>query len=140
MSSESNVIKKLKDIFLSENCVVEKIESQFNSGKPDLYIGGHGFNMWIEAKYVESLPIKGTSNMLKHGFSPIQKAKALEMVNKGVPVFGVIGIGSGEKNMKLYVIEVLDWEEKISKDRFLEVSDVFDKKHLIEMCLKRMLC
>lgn len=127
---EKDFRKKILDWFRGEEHVAEIFPIEGNEGLPDIFIGGTKFNFFIELKFVSSLPEKENANVFsksKHGFTPMQKAKAKEFNKKGVRCFGLIGVGG--ENITMYQIEPEMFEKKIEKNK-LENCKIFDFKSL----------
>lgn len=113
---ESLAQRKIIDRFKKAGYVVWNLSDRFTPGVPDLYVAKAGHGIWLEAK-VTNVPLDGICVLddrtsKERGFTRIQQAKALELINADIPVFGALWV------------TVLNEAYQVYPDRFLDSVEV----------------
>lgn len=92
-------------------------------GLPDWEFILSGNTYYVEAKYVSKLPVKATSKVLKHSFTPEQYKQAILINMAGGRCAGLIGIGK-----EAYVIPPQDFSKRnfsmIELSRYCTIAKV----------------
>lgn len=121
--NESTVSKKIISKLRAKGYYAEKFSVNYNSGVPDIFVTGKGAGgFFIETKKVEKLPVRDSSNTLKHGFTKSQREKALKYTRNGTYVVGVIGV-KVEDGWLYKKVEAKQFREKLSKKDLLDLPD-----------------
>ena len=116
------IIKELK----KNGAFAVKMSVEGRNGIPDIYVTSKKVgSFWIETKKCEKIPVRGETNVLGHGFTPIQKKVATDIKKNGTYVCGVIGYKKTQKEWGFKRVETEHFKEKLTKDEFF-LLDEFD--------------
>lgn len=99
MSTEHGLNAKIAKTIKSKFPDLEYIKTsdKYQAGLSDFFIFGVRFVTFLEVKYIEDLPARNTSMLLKHPFTREQMAFFRRMSRLGHPCYGAIGCGEGKK-------------------------------------------
>jgi len=119
---------------LSPTVFAFKSADKYGLGVPDYIIWGHGYSCVFESKFIQSLPDKPNTKILKHTFKRTQQSFMKNVMGASNPAWGIIGC---KKNKIIYVIEATSIPEsgnfthaelqeliKLKKVKLFEFNDV----------------
>lgn len=119
---------------LRPRCFCEYMASMTATGVPDAHLVVEGRAYWLELKYTDHWPVRGSSNVLGHRFSAPQLAFLRRVDRAGGRGLGVIGY----KKTHLCVLtpsSIAD-DGSVSRDRLQEqLSLDLGHKHFADMFL-----
>lgn len=93
-----------------------KINDDYAGGVPDAWYRGHAGSLFIEYKYVKSLPKRDTT-VIKPNLSGLQKVWLQRAERLGQKTAVVVGSPDGH-----YIFEGLSWQDGVDKTSYLTKS------------------
>ena len=97
---------------LSPDVYKWKIHDTYTGGVPDAFYAGPAGTLFVEYKYVKSLPKKDTT-VIKHSLSPLQ-IQWLNRMKQSTPVALILGVEDSA------IIIVDDFSANICKSQYIE--------------------
>lgn len=92
----------------------EKMNNPYSSGTPDVYYSGNKGDLWIEYKFIPSIPARDTTAIIVD-LSTLQKEWLFNRNKEGRSVMVIVGCPEGG-----VVLEHLRWESDIYPPEFRE--------------------
>lgn len=112
---------------LKPHCLIEYMASMHKQGVPDIYILHEGHSYWLELKFVDDMPKRDTSNVLKkHNFTGPQLSFLRRVDDNGGKGRGVIGFRD-QGTWKCLVAG----RERIGDDGTLTLAEFNSHEHLV---------
>lgn len=96
---------------LPKNLHAEKMNNPYRSGTADVWYSGNKADMWVEYKFLPTLPVK--KDEIIADLSPLQIKWLRERHNEGRSIFVIIGCPLGG-----VVLSNLEWEQPIPISAF----------------------
>lgn len=103
---------------LHESVYTEKMANPFRGGTPDVYYEGDQNDLWVEYKYLESLPLTFTPTNPngKTKVTPLQAKWLRRAYGNGRNVCVILGIGTNEG----IIIQIPELDETFSREDLSE--------------------
>lgn len=133
MANEHSNIDWLTEKLREQNYYVWKIRDSYTNGIPDMWIQKDAGDLWLEAKYIASLPVR-SSTLVVPNLSDLQRLWVTEKYNAGISCAVILfvdkeclflttpdewstGITSGEAKTRIVPrIKAVEWvQERIQE-------------------------
>lgn len=128
MKDEADFRRKIVKALRQRARACEYLSSMNRAGVPDVHLIHQGRAYWLELKYTDQWPVRGSSNVLEHRFSSPQLAFMRRAERAGGRGHGVIGF----RNTSVAIIPASDIADNgtVSRDQLqsqlaLDLSDNF---------------